>query len=102
MKTSVNLANLTLATLVWTDMPPLVHCTSSTTSKLACATSCITCRPETLFLCPYPTLLPSAAAAGLGDAPGTPKIEKDVAGEAALDEGGTDIAVEGADFVDVK
>lgn len=61
----------------------------------------MTCRPDTSFLWPYPTVL-AAGLAGFGDAPGTPKMENEVAGEAELAEGGTDMTVDEADFVEVK
>ena len=76
-------------------MPPLVHWTSSTTSKLACATSCMTCLPPVPFLCPYPTLdLPAAALDG-GCAP---KMENELDWDAV----GTDMTVDDDDLVEVR
>lgn len=93
-------------------MPPLVHCTSSTTSRAACATSCMTCRPFGPVLWPYPTLDPSApccealpaaraALVGVADAgKGAPKMENEVgtAGEVAV----TEMVVEAAALLDVR
>lgn len=70
-----------------THIAPFVHCTSSTTSRLACATSCMTCRPSGPVFCPYPIgppvpdpALPLAIAAAFGVEPlwCVPKMEKAV------------------------
>lgn len=74
-------------------IPPFVHITSSTTSKLACATSCITCLPPAPLLLPYPTVLPVPPGVG-----SPPKMENE-----AEDEGcGTEMMVEEEDLVEVR
>ena len=86
-------------------MPPLVHWTSSTTSRLACATSCMTCRPPGPFLWPYPTVEPELDE-DEDEGGRAPKMENEGEGAALLPlpaaAAGTEMIVDEDDLVEVR